>query len=71
MAQIHRTLEIILKDVGQVANVVNSRRKQDRLYAQLQRAAHAATLRHCIDELDWAMKSFEVRTELITAGSSN
>lgn len=53
-------LESILKEVEKVRSIVASKRKRHKLASFFFGEAHTAALKKCRDDLEWAMKEFEV-----------
>lgn len=53
-------LERILKDVAKIQSIVNSGRKRDKLRATVLAGSYKADLKKCYDQLEWAIKEFDV-----------
>lgn len=49
-----------MKDVTKVKNIVNSKKFRHRIIAFFWAKSHTGTLQKCKDNLDWAMKVFDV-----------
>lgn len=56
-------LESILDDIVPIKNLVTSKRKRHKLVGLFWYKSHTATIQKCRDELDWAMKEFDVSAE--------
>lgn len=55
-----RDLEAILEQVEKVQAVVKSKRTRHKIKSFFKGASHESTLQKCSDDLDWAIKQFDV-----------
>lgn len=63
---IQRTLEGIAKQVEELSAAVKSKRLRHKMAALLLGNEHAASLQKCFDDLDWAIKEFDVSQAVVS-----